>query len=139
MSESSDGYRELLEAARQLSKRAYAPYSGFAVGSALRCAQDGAVFLGCNVENSSYGLSLCAERAAAAAGVAAGRRDFEAVAIYAEGPDLPVPCGACRQFLSEFVEDLVVVVSNGEEQRSFLLSRLLPRPFGKRCVGEPTA
>jgi len=127
-------YEELLEAARRAASRAYAPYSGFRVGSALLCAGDAAVFTGCNVENASYGLTLCAERVAAATAVAAGRHDFAAIAIYAEGPEVPVPCGACRQFLAEFNDGLVVVVSNGKSGESFLLSELLPRSFGRQSL-----
>lgn len=127
-------HEELLEAARRAASSAYAPYSGFRVGSALLCAKGASVFTGCNVENASYGLTLCAERVAAAAAVAAGRRDFAAIAIYAEGPEIPVPCGACRQFLAEFNDGLVVVVSNGKSGETFLLNELLPYSFGRQSL-----
>jgi len=123
-------HQELIEKAKKAASRAYAPYSGYRVGSALACAGDGQLFIGCNVENASYGVSICAERAAAIAAVSAGRRDFETIAIYAAGPELPFPCGACRQFLSEFNRDLVVIVSNGEDAETFILSDLLPHTFG---------
>ena len=126
---------DLLSRARKAASNAHAPYSGFRVGCALRCGGDGAVFVGCNVENASLGLSLCAERAAVTAAIAAGRRDFEAMAVYAEGPDPPVPCGACRQFISEFVVELPIIAGNGARQQSFLLSDLLPQPFGRHNLG----
>lgn len=125
---------ELLELARLAARRAHAPYSRYSVGSAIRCEGDGRVFVGCNVENASYGLSLCAERTAAASAVAAGRRDLARLLVYAEGPELPFPCGACRQFLIEFNELLVVIVSNGERQRTLLLKELLPHSFGGSCL-----
>lgn len=130
MAASSPGDLEwLLERARLAARRAYAPYSGYAVGCALRCGGDGAIFLGCNVENASYGLSLCAERVAASSAVAAGRHDFDAIAVWAEGPELPYPCGACRQFLVEFGAGLAVVVGNGSSSRAVPLEELLPHPF----------
>lgn len=124
-----DLHQELIERARSAAAMAYAPYSGYQVGSALSCGEDARLFLGCNVENASYGVSLCAERVAVANAISAGRRDFETLAVYAEGPELPFPCGACRQFLSEFNPKLVVVVSNGDDIETFLLSELLPHPF----------
>jgi len=128
-----EGHEELLASARRAAGNAYAPYSGFLVGSALRCRGDGALFIGCNVENASYGLSLCAERSAAVSAVSAGRRDFDTIAVYSEGSDPPVPCGACCQFLAEFNPALRVVVSNGVSVRTFLLSDLLPLPFGRQA------
>lgn len=93
--------RELLETAAKALKKAYAPYSHYNVGAALLCF-DGTVFAGCNVENASYGLSNCAERTALFSAVARGYREFAAMAIVTDGQNLPVPCGACRQVLSEF-------------------------------------
>lgn len=125
------------KAARDASLRAYAPYSGFKVGAAV-LVPSGEIFTGCNVENASYGLTLCAERVAAAAAVAAGWRTFEVVAVHAEGPQLPVPCGACRQFLAEFGMKAMVVVSNGSESRALPLAELLPLPFGASCLPPTT-
>lgn len=95
----------LLEQAREARERAYAPYSGFAVGAALLC-RDGSVYLGCNVENASFSPTCCAERAAVFAAVSDGKRDFRAIAVIGgkegeEGGPCP-PCGVCRQVLSEF-------------------------------------
>jgi cytidine deaminase len=102
--------RDLLEAARAVRSRAYAPYSQFKVGAALR-GDDGRVYVGANVENASFGLTVCAERAAVAAAVAAGVRRIDAVAVVAEGPISP--CGACRQVIAEFGPEAVVIGEDG--------------------------
>lgn len=118
--------RALLAAARKAAKRAYAPYSRFHVGAALLCA-DGSIVTGCNVENSSYGLAICAERVAIGRAVAEGRRDFVAIAVVAlgkRGKDVR-PCGACRQVMAEFHTNLRVVC---EDQVTTLLD-LLPEQF----------
>lgn len=115
----------LVDAAWSAREQAYAPYSKFAVGAALLAA-DGRIFVGCNVENLSFGLSNCAERVAVATAVAAGAREFLAVAVVAD-TDVPVsPCGACRQVLSEFGVGRVMVASRGE-RLEFGLEELLPR------------
>ena len=111
-----------------VAKRAYAPYSRFHVGAVL-VGKDGRTFAGCNVENISFGLTICAERNAVFAAVAAGCREFEKIVITAD-TELPAsPCGACRQVLAEFNPDLEVVLSNFRGQtETFRLSQLLPRP-----------
>ena len=115
----------LVESAWQARKMAYAPYSNFAVGAAL-LATDGRVFLGCNVENISYGLTNCAERVAIGAAVAAGVREFMAVAVVAD-TGVPIsPCGACRQVLAEFGVPMVML-ANRVERLEFTLEELLPR------------
>lgn len=119
----------LLDAARRARGHAYAPYSRFRVGAALR-GRSGAVYLGCNVENASYGLSMCAERVALGKAVSEGERAFEAVAIDAGQATPTPPCGACRQVLGEFGVDLRVLLAG--EPRALTLAELLPRSFGPR-------
>jgi cytidine deaminase len=115
----------LVEAAWNARQTAYAPYSNFAVGAALLAA-DGRIFGGCNVENLSYGLTNCAERVAIGAAVAAGVREFVAVAVVAD-TGVPIsPCGACRQVLAEFGVPRVIL-ANRTEVLEFTLEELLPR------------
>jgi cytidine deaminase len=115
----------LVKAAWQVRERAYAPYSKFAVGAALLAA-DGRIFTGCNVENLSYGLTNCAERVAIGAAVAAGVRNFLAVAVVADTAVPISPCGACRQVLAEFGVPRVML-ANRSECLEFSLEELLPR------------
>ncbi|HEY9723516.1 MAG TPA: cytidine deaminase [Oscillatoriaceae cyanobacterium] len=127
-------YEELLAIADDVAKRAYVPYSHFHVGAAL-LTKDGHVFAGCNVENSSYGLCNCAERTAVFSAVAAGHREFSAIAIV-QG-NAPVdsegepcwPCGACRQVLVEFNPDMDVIFREGGGYRVTPLRELLPHFF----------
>lgn len=120
---------ELVQAARQVHARAYAPYSGFKVGAALR-AESGRIYTGCNVENASYGATVCAERAAIAQMVAAGDTRLSAVAVYTEADEPAMPCGICRQALMEFAGDDVPVIAVGPSaERRFTLAELLPAPF----------
>jgi len=120
--------QRLVEAARRVRASAYAPYSRFHVGAAV-LSEDGRVFVGCNVENSSFGLTICAERNAVAAAVAAGARPV-AVAIVGDTDHLP-PCGACRQVLAEFAPDMPVLLGapDGTSWQSTSLSELLPTLF----------
>ncbi|HEX8807063.1 MAG TPA: cytidine deaminase [Candidatus Aquilonibacter sp.] len=122
-------HEALLSAARDVRERAYAPYSDFAVGAALETGE-GEVFLGCNVENASYGLTICAERCAVGAAVAAGYRNFEAIAI--AGPDGAVtsPCGACRQVLVEFNPEMTVIFTTPDGPVITTAAELLPHYFG---------
>ena len=124
----------LVRAARAVRRRAYAPYSRFRVGAAVLA--DGAVHAGANVENASYGLTLCAERAAVAAAVAAGARRIDAVAIATGTAEPTPPCGACLQPLAELGgPDLPVVLSGARGARvDTTLGALLPRGFGKRFL-----
>jgi cytidine deaminase len=117
----------LVDAAKAARAAAHAPYSNFPVGAAIECS-DGTVFTGCNVENLSFGLTMCAERVAIGAAVAAGHRDFRCVAIVAE-TNVPIsPCGACRQVLAEFHPSLQILSANLKGQiEEFSLADLLPR------------
>src|SRR5437764_13456498 len=101
-------FDNLIRAASAARKQAYAPYSGFAVGAAVQC-RSGAVFVGSNVENISYGLTICAERIAIASAVAAGEREFVAIAVVADTSEPIVTGGACLQFLAEFATELIIV------------------------------
>jgi cytidine deaminase len=125
---------ELIAAARAAAGQAYAPYSDFAVGAALRFA-DGAIVTGCNVENASYGLSLCAETVAAAKALGEGRRGgLLAVAVTGPGPAPITPCGRCRQVLNELAAlgntDPVILCCGPDSVRGTRLSALLPQAFG---------
>ena len=123
------GWRALVSAAKAASSQAYCPYSGFPVGAAVRAA-DGRVFAGCNVENASYGLAVCAERNAVVHAVAAGARDIVAVAVYTPTPMYATPCGACRQVLMEFARNAEVLCAyDGAERGQFTVSSLLPHGF----------
>jgi cytidine deaminase len=127
---------ELLRVARAAREYAYAPYSGFRVGAALACA-DGTVYGGCNVENASFGLSICAERVAVFRAVAEGRRSFVALAVVGPGPGPVYPCGACRQVLHEFAPDLTVVVAGDRgEYWERKLEDLLPLVFDPKVIRE---
>jgi cytidine deaminase len=127
-------HADLIAAATGALDRAYAPYSHFRVGAAVRAG--GQVFAGCNVENASYGLTICAERAAVFAAVSAGRRDVEAIAIVTDTSAPTAPCGACRQVLREFGAGVTVVCATlGGAVAVYNLSDLLPRDFGPSDLG----
>ena len=118
---------ELLTAAWLTRDLAYAPYSGFAVGAAIM-ATDGRIFTGCNVENLSFGLTMCAERVAVGSAVAAGKKDFRCIAVAADTDEAISPCGACRQVLAEFNPGLAVFSANlSGKVQEFSLEHLLPR------------
>jgi cytidine deaminase len=123
--------QQLLAAASAARRQAYAPYSRFQVGAAVQ-TDDGQIVSGCNVENASFGLTVCAERSAVLAAVAAGHRKFVAIAVASQGG--VTPCGACRQVLAEFADDLVVLlvdVNRPDQVRELALSALLPERFEK--------
>ena len=133
------GRDELVAAAREAAEAAYAPHSQFRVGAALRFA-DGSVVTGCNVENASYGLSLCAETVAVAKAFGEGRRGgLVEVAVTASGDDLVTPCGRCRQVLHELADlggtDPLVYCCGPSEVREMRLSELLPAAFGPGSLG----
>lgn len=121
---------ELIEKARKAQQASYSPYSRFKVGAALLC-KNGKVFEGANVENSSYGLTVCAERIAVFKAVTAGERDFAAVAITADSQGYIYPCGACLQVLAEFSPGIKVIVTDeNNNYHEFDLNYLLPQTFG---------
>ena len=118
----------LIEKAKEVSRKAYAPYSNYKVGAAL-LTKSGKVYTGCNIENSSYGLTNCAERTAVFKAVSEGEMKFEEMVIYADSPNLPTPCGACRQVLSEFGPELKITIISNKEQLETSISELLPLGF----------
>jgi len=119
----------LIVAARQAQTQAYAPYSDFRVGAAIEAA-DGRIFVGCNVENASYGLTLCAERAAVMAAVSAGARRFRRAVVVSDVDPPAAPCGACRQVLSEFEPGLPIEAVGTRQSVHWQLTELLPAAFG---------
>jgi len=129
-----EGSDELIRRARDVRTHAHAPYSRFRVGAALM-ALDGSIHVGCNVENASYGVTLCAERVALGAAIAGGHRRFRAIALStASGRPVP-PCGACRQALAEFAPDLAVMSEARGVVSEWTLEKLLPEPFGAAPLG----
>ena len=128
------GSDPLVAAARAARRRAVAAYSGFKVGAALETA-DGQVVTGCNIENATYGLTICAERVAMFTALAAGHRRFTRIAVVADTGDPTPPCGACRQILWEFAGDIEVVLANLRRQTGrHRMSELLPLPFDARLL-----
>ncbi len=118
---------KLLRAAKDARKLAYTPYSKYSVGAAL-LTKDGEIIQGANIENASYGLTVCAERNAVFSAILGGHRDFTALCVAAEGA-MPYPCGACRQVLSEFARDLEIIVTDGVSVERTTLQELLPHSF----------
>ncbi|HEV2386892.1 MAG TPA: cytidine deaminase [Candidatus Acidoferrales bacterium] len=124
----------LVAAARRARARAYAPYSRFQVGAAVR-TRSGRVYTGCNIENASYGLTLCAERVALFKAVSEGEREFDAVAVVTGADSVTPPCGACRQILWEFCGDVEVLMANVDGKSELhRMSELLPAPFGRQSL-----
>jgi cytidine deaminase len=125
---------DLVAAARQARRYARAPYSRFKVGAALETAA-GVITTGCNIENATYGLTMCAERVAMFKALSEGHRSFVRLAIVADTAEPTPPCGACRQILWEFGGDLEVIVANTRREIArFRLSELLPQPFDARLL-----
>jgi len=126
------GLRDLVALARRARARAHAPYSRFKVGAALRAAS-GEIVTGCNIENATYGLTICAERTAVFKAVSEGMRRFDAIAVVVDSPHLAAPCGPCRQILWEFCGDVWVHMENLKGRSKTLRMReLLPLPFDER-------
>jgi len=125
---------DLIDGARAVREHAYAPYSGFKVGAALR-TRSGKIFYGVNVENISYGLTICAERSAAVAAVLAGELEWDSIAVVADTKLPTTPCGACRQFLAEFNHNLSVIVANLDKVHyTISLTELLPHAFNTETI-----
>jgi cytidine deaminase len=125
---------ELVRYAKQARRRAVAPFSGFKVGAAL-LTRKGEIVTGCNIENASYGLTLCAERTAIFKAVSEGLRHFHAIAVVADSARVAAPCGPCRQILWEFCGDIWVHMENLQGVKQTLrMSELLPLPFDRRSL-----
>jgi cytidine deaminase len=119
----------LITTARRARENAHAPYSNFRVGAALR-ATSGRIFSGCNVENATYGLTICAERVAIFKAISEGERGFDAIAVATDTASLTPPCGACRQLIWEFCGDVPVVLANMDGKSEIIQMRVLfPKPF----------
>ncbi|HVU34754.1 MAG TPA: cytidine deaminase [Opitutaceae bacterium] len=131
--------RRLQSAARRAAKSSYSPYSKFPVGAAVLTGR-GKVFVGCNVENASYGLCNCAERTAIFSAVAAGERTIRAIAIYTPTATATAPCGACRQVINEFGPDaLVISVCDSDASIAATMAELLPHRFGPQDLASAKA
>jgi cytidine deaminase len=127
---------KLIAAARRARRHAQAAYSGFKVGAALETA-DGTVITGCNIENATYGLTICAERVAMFKALSEGHRKFRRIAVVADTQAPTPPCGPCRQILWEYGGDLEIILANlRRETGRYQLSALLPLPFDSRLLGE---
>ncbi len=118
----------LVAAARQAQQQAYAPYSHYRVGAAVETA-DGAVYTGCNIENASYGLAICAERVALGAAMTAGARQFRRIAVVSSSEPPASPCGACRQVLAELAPDAEVIAAGPQSVVRWTVAELLPAAF----------
>jgi cytidine deaminase len=127
-------YQQLVRAARRAQKRSHSPYSNFRVGAAL-LATSGKVYSGCNIESSSFGLTICAERTAIFKAISEGERQFKAIVIVSDAEDFISPCGACRQVLMDFAKDIDVVICDGADNtRVVKISTLLPLPFNDSVI-----
>ena len=123
-------YDALIAAAKRARENAHAKFSNFRVGAGLRSAASGKIYDGCNVENATYGLTVCAERVAIFKAISEGERQFDAIAVVTDTNTLTPPCGACRQLIWEFCGDVPVVMSNLKGKvEVFKMSQLFPKPF----------
>lgn len=121
--------RQLIEKAKEAIENSYSPYSNFKVGACLLC-KDGTIYTGCNIENSSFSATNCAERTAIFKAVSEGKREFLKIAVVGSGEDLTFPCGICRQVMSEFMLDgEVILEDNNREIKVFKVRDLLPYAF----------
>ena len=126
--------KELIEAAITARERAFAPYSNFQVGAAVE-AEGGQIYIGCNVESASYGLTVCAERVAIWKGISCGEKAFTSIAVVVDTEELTPPCGVCRQIIWEFCGDVPVILSNLHgKTETIQMSELLPRAFDSKFL-----
>ncbi len=124
----------LIEAAKQAREKAFAPYSNFKVGAAIRIKK-GKIYTGCNIENASYGLTICAERVAIFKAISEGEKEFDGLVVVADTENLTPPCGACRQIIWEFCGDIPVTFSNLDGKKETLQMReLFPRAFDTKFL-----
>ena len=125
-------FEKLVKEAEKVRKKAYTPYSKFKVGAAVLSA-DGKIFTGCNIENASFGMSVCAERVAIFKAISEGSTEFEAIAVIGDTDKPCSPCGACRQVISEFGEDIPLIMANLKgDVKIKKIRELLPEAFGKK-------
>jgi cytidine deaminase len=126
--------QELIAEAEKARKNAYAPYSNFAVGAAVE-TESGDIYIGCNVESASYGLTVCAERVAIWKGISRGEKRFARIAVVVDTEELTPPCGVCRQIIWEFCGDVPVILANLEgKTETIMMSKLLPRAFDSKFL-----
>lgn len=131
---SNEEKAELIEAAKSVREKAYAPYSNFKVGAALR-TKSGKIYKGCNVENAVYGATACAERVAIWKAVSEGEKEFSHIAVVADTEELTPPCGICRQVIWEICGDIPVTFANLEDKNETLqMNELLPHAFGAKFL-----
>ena len=124
----------LIDIAKEVRERAYAPYSNFKVGAAVE-TEDGDVYTGCNVESASYGLTVCAERVAIWKGISRGEKKFNRIAVVVDTEDLTPPCGVCRQIIWEFCGDVPVILANLQgKKETLMMGELLPRAFDSKFL-----
>jgi cytidine deaminase len=124
----------LVDSAIQARQKAWAPFSKFKIGAAI-LTKDGKIYTGCNIESASYGLTVCAERVAIWKAISDGQKEFIGIAIVADTEDLTPPCGACRQIIWEFCNDIIVILANLQDQRrTFKASELLPNAFDSKYL-----
>lgn len=129
-----DKEQKLIDAATMARERAYAPYSNFQVGAAVE-SENGDIYIGCNVESASYGLTVCAERVAIWKGISCGEKRFSQIAVVVDTEDLTPPCGVCRQIIWEFCGDVPVILSNlAGKTETIMMSELLPRAFDSKFL-----
>lgn len=126
--------QKLIEIAKEASEKAYSPYSNYKVGASL-LTKSGKIYTGCNIENASFGATVCAERVAIFKAVSEGEKNFEMIAIYInDEKHIPSPCGICRQVMMEFAPNLKLILSNGYDYEIYKLEELLPYPFTKNFL-----